>query len=106
MTDTGGNRTDLVMSPDKSPGAPSASTHGQAAAKERQRAALPMARPPVLGPSRRPSEPVTAGLPIGPGPGKRPLPRRTDTTLARLRALAADSGDERLAILVGRLGGG
>lgn len=34
--------------------------------------------PPLLGPTERPNEPVTAGLPFGPGPNSLPQPFRPD----------------------------
>jgi hypothetical protein len=102
MTDASGNRTDLLSKP---PGELPDDAYGEQAARERQQAALPMGRPrpPVLAPTTRPNEPVTAGLPLGPGPGASPLPGRQDTTIARLRALVQASRDPQLAILLGRL---
>lgn len=45
----------------------------------------------LLAPSQRPSEPVTAGLPSGPGPGPGVLPTGPDVVGAQLRALYAVS---------------
>jgi hypothetical protein len=97
------NRSDL-MDTSRSPGQAPASQQGQAAARQRQQQALPpMERPSVLGPTRRPSEPVQAGLPVGPGPTAHSLPGRRDQAMARLQGLVADSRDPQLAVLVGRL---
>lgn len=105
MTDTAGNRTDLLTpDPSRPPGDPTAGTYGQGVARQGASAGLPAAkRPDVLGPTTRPGEPVTAGLPIGPGPTAIPLPSRNDKVLAELQALVMASGDPQLAILVGRL---
>ena len=46
--------------------------YGQAGAQREAQRALPMASmptPTLGGPSERPTEPVTAGVPVGPGPG-------------------------------------
>lgn len=56
------------------PTAPGGQTYGARAEQERAQRAVPMGRPdpPVvdlLGPSQRPDEPITAGVPFGPGPG-------------------------------------
>lgn len=54
-------------------------------------------RPPdpiLYGPSTRPREPVTAGLPVGPGPGLEALAiPRGDRVARMMDQLAADSGD-------------
>lgn len=103
MSDISANRTDLIS---RRPGDLPSDAHGEKAAREARASALPagpVSRPPVLGASGRPSEPVTAGLPIGAGPPARPLPSRRDTTVAQLQALARESGDPRVAILLGRL---
>lgn len=71
-------RTDLNAAPRsagtmKVPG----QTYGDQAAQVRRQQAVPMgpaARPPALTePSQRPQEPLTAGLPSGPGPGPEAL---------------------------------
>lgn len=100
------NRTDL-MDTSRSPGQAPASQQGQAQARQHQAAAMPasapMQRPPVLGPTRRPNEPVQAGLPIGPGPASHSLPGRRDQAMGKLQALVAESRDPQLAVLVGRM---
>lgn len=52
--------------------------YGQRAQQEQALEALPMADPsklvPLTAPSGRPDEPVTAGLPVGPGPGPESSP--------------------------------
>lgn len=100
---TGQNRTDLVAQPPLEANAPE---YGRKAADQRAQAALPMmSRPigPVDRPTERPGEPVTAGLPVGPGPGGMPPPPRDDVVMARLRGLVQASQDPRLAVLVGKL---
>lgn len=60
----------------------------------------------LTGPTRRPYEPVTAGLVAGPGPGPEALGPSASVGSA-MRALADETGDadlEYLAELVGRLG--
>jgi hypothetical protein len=71
------NRTDMQM-PKVVPG----QQYGQAAMQAQAQQMMPMAAPaavppgslpPLAGPTRRPNEPVTAGLPSGPGPGPEAL---------------------------------
>ena len=96
------NRTDLLDS-SRLPGETPAGSSGQVAKRE---ALAPQRQvpPPVRGQgTRRPNEPVTAGLPIGAGPGPTPLPSRGDQTIDRYRALLSASRDPVLAMLVGRL---
>lgn len=100
MTDISANRTDLLA---KTPGETPSDTHGKATERAAAQAALPMSRPPVLGPTRRPEEPVTAGLPTGPGRGYEPPPRRSEKGMAELRALLRVSRDPMLAIMIGRI---
>jgi len=54
-------------------------------------------RIPLSAPSQRPDEPVTAGVPIGPGPGPRRPPVQTtlsnNNTIAFLRRMADATGD-------------
>ena len=99
MTDVG-NRTDL-MDPSRQAGEPPADQYGQGG----RPTAVPQRRreiPNML--TERPSEPVQAGLPSGPGPGPSGL-RRSDKTLTELQALVSESGDPQLAVLVGRIAG-
>lgn len=60
-------------------------------------------RPPqaLTGPSQRPAEPITAGLPMGPGPGPEVL-RTGDRTVRTLRLLADVTGDPAFADLAER----
>lgn len=54
--------------------------------------------PPNLGlrgPSTRPQEPITAGAPVGPGPG----PQRRFDSAALLAGLASATGDEAFALM-------
>jgi len=109
MSDISANRTDLIS---RRPGELPADAHGQKAAREAQASALPsgpVSRPlqagagPLDRPSGRPGEPVTAGLPTGPGRGYEPPPRRSEKGLAELRALLRVSRDPMLAIMIGRI---
>lgn len=55
---------------------------------------------PLNAPTQRPGEPVTAGLPIGLGPGPEILPRFTTPALAQtLQSLAEATGDSTFAYL-------
>lgn len=53
---------------------------------------------PLTGPSRRPMEPITAGMPMGAGPGPEVL-RTGDRTVRTLRLLADVTGDPSFAEL-------
>lgn len=65
------NRTDLNQPVRTGP----SQEYGERAALERQQQAMPLPQrrsvPPINRPTERPNEPVTAGLPVGPGPGPR-----------------------------------
>lgn len=92
-------RTDL-NTPSARP-LPVATTRGQpygaATAQAQAQAQIPLAAPtapsprlsvPLDSPTARPAEPVTAGLPSGPGPGPEVLPTRSpDPTSLQLRTL-------------------
>lgn len=55
---------------------------------------------PLNAPTQRPGEPVTAGLPIGMGPGPEVLPKFGKPALAQtLQALAEATGDQTFAYL-------
>lgn len=55
-------------------------------------------------PSTRPNEPITAGLPIGPGPGPEVLAGRIGTPAGDLfRRLTAETGDPLFAELASRV---
>lgn len=98
----GQNRTDLVAQPALEANAPE---HGSKAANERAMQAMPMPRPMAASTrqTNRPSEPVQAGLPIGPGASSTPLPDRSDAVIARLQGLLRVTRDPELSILVGNL---
>jgi len=117
------NRTDLSMAQNQKPLAPTAPTgmpYGAHQASIAAQQAVPVAPPPApmvpqgLGspvsgpapgelpplnaPSARPSEPVTAGLPIGAGPGPTPNPNAASNVsglLAQLAQLPDASSDMR-----------
>lgn len=64
---------------------------GAPMAKSAARPAMQMPNVPSLGaPSARPNEPITAGIPLGPGPGPEALGKKgpADQKLADLQALA------------------
>ena len=104
----GANRTDIVADPTKTPGQLPADAHGEQAAREAAASAMPAAPRQTPGPlirkSRRPNEPVTAGLPVGLGSGQTPMPSRGTSTMDTYRELVLRSRDPQLAILVGRMG--
>jgi hypothetical protein len=104
------NRSDLRA---QAPTAPRGQQYGQAAQQMRSQAAVPMAGAPppqafaapaaprgpdpgsfgdFLRPTERPDEPVTAGAPVGPGPGPEALPPTGDTTIDEIRALYMQYG--------------
>lgn len=56
----------------------------------------------LLGPTARPDEPVTAGLPMGPGPGPEILGGPSNRASDTLDELAAQTGDQALALLAMR----
>lgn len=61
---------------------------------------IPPSSPGLLGPSQRPQEPVTAGLPSGPGPGPEVVgPPPVPTLADRMDAIAQANGDPQLAQL-------
>lgn len=77
------NRTDLQMKPDMAAGTPAA---GGVQAPQRQQPMLPVYpedTPNLMDPTQRPQEPLTAGLPVGAGPGMEALtgfdPRVSET---------------------------
>lgn len=96
---TYGNRSDLTASAD--------ATYGDNVNQQAIRSSTPNRAPvrgggggppppgsliPLSAPSTRPNEPVTAGLPVGPGDGPEalaPMPPMGDDSLYELRALAA-----------------
>lgn len=103
------NRTDLMDS-SRLPGEAAAGTQGEATELAETVRGTPSPRParlPVVRKSERPDEPVTAGLPIGPGPGPSGVAAlgEREVALARLRVAAARSSSPALHRLVRRLGG-
>jgi hypothetical protein len=104
------NRTDLNQPVRTVPG----QTYGQAGQQAAAQQAIPLpqsAGPPPPGPgllaapSNRPGEPVTAGLPIGPGPGPEAvgMPTPDQTTLSDLKVLLVQHPNEQLRQIVERL---
>ena len=89
--------------------------YGEAKAQMDAQRAVPVAPPPppqpadlppLTRPSERPNEPVTAGLPIGPGPGPEVLTRFDDGPATMLRAAYARFPSEELRELIEELDGG
>jgi len=60
---------------------------------------------PLNAPTERPHEPITHGLPIGPGGGPEVLNAPSRTTSVQLRQLAAQTGDTTIADIAARLEG-
>lgn len=103
------NRTDLAV--DRQPVAvPQGQTYGEAGRQEAAQQAMPLpdlgsmlsGLPGLADPTQRPDEPLTAGLPMGPGPGPEalaaPPPDRTGAGL--LRRMVRDNPDPELFALL------
>lgn len=99
------NRTDLAAdrAPDQPAQAKAGQTYGERGRQEQAMQALPLpdlaatvaALPALDAPTARPDEPLTAGLPFGPGPG--PISRRPESgAAALLRAMVAADPDPEL----------
>lgn len=71
------NRTDLGMNYDQSMN--TAATGGMAPPAMNAPPITPDDSPMLSDPTMRPNEPITAGLPMGAGPGPRPDPRLQET---------------------------
>ena len=56
--------------------------------------------PDLFAPTTRPDEPVTAGMPFGPGPGPMVMPTADDAAMDRLRMLARATGSPSLLRLI------
>lgn len=113
------NRTDLTTGT-QAVSAPSGLPYGQRQAMEQaqQQAPLPQQgldqilaaaqshgfNPVQLNaPTERPYEPITHGLPIGPGGGPEVLNLPTNSTSMQLRQLASQTGDGLIADMASRL---
>jgi hypothetical protein len=109
------NRTDLLNPP----------TYGDKASMQRAQQAVPMGAspvdaqrtapvvmpgslPPLLGPTQRPNEPITAGANFGPGPSalQAGVPLRSETQVAveELRAIAQLHPTEELTMMLDKWG--
>jgi len=107
------NRTDLQSQPRTQPvQAPTGQPYGQAGAQQAAQRAIPL---PELGPfdrpTERPAEPLTSGLPVGPGPGPEAInmlpppgglaaPQQSDPVVDVLTALYQEYPDEDLRRLL------
>ena len=100
------NRTDL-MDTSRLPGEAAAETQGEASRRAGVVSETPSprpARPPVVRRSERPNEPVQAGLPMGPGPGRRAMPQsRSQMFFDDMREILRRTKDPQLAVLLGRM---
>lgn len=99
------NRTDL-----KQPiTAPTGQAYGERKAQVDAQRAIPLPQaPPVVplgAPSQRPAEPVTSGLPVGPGPGPEALVpmAAADDTRATIAAWYAEDPTPELADMLAQL---
>ena len=89
------NRTDLMANPQKTAPAP--------APRPRQPAASPMAGlslTPLDAPTQRPDEPVTAGAPVGPGPGPEAIGLGGEAEVDELRRIYQAFPSEALRQLI------
>lgn len=73
------NRTDLGMNYDQSENTAATGGMTAPAVAAGPPAPTPEDSPNLTDPTMRPDEPITAGLPIGAGPGPRPDPRLQET---------------------------
>lgn len=104
------NRTDLAA--DRAPAQPvraqTGQTYGDRQAQEQAQQQVPLpdfaatlqSLPALTAPTSRPAEPLTAGLPFGPGPGPRPQP---NLSASLARAMLAEYPDPELFALVADL---
>lgn len=102
-----GNRTDLNAKPRQAVTAAAGQTYGERGVQEAAQQAIPLPAPvvPLSAPTQRPNEPVTAGLPIGPGPGPEALapmgaPPADAPVLELLQALYAQYPNNELRGLI------
>lgn len=100
------NRTDLNAN--RQPvTAPTGLPYGQRQQLEQAQQAVPLPNVasdhvvPLSDPTARPEEPITAGLPFGPGPGPSAIaPQGDSDTILQLRALYQNFPDENIARLI------
>lgn len=78
------NRSDLQNAPRLAPTAAKDQPYGEAGAQLASQTQMPLGPPPppINAPTSRPSEPVTAGLSLGPGPGPEAIPSLAPTSNA------------------------
>jgi len=116
-----GNRSDLAQAPRAAP----SKTYGDGAASLRAQEAVPLPAAPGAGalgsagapqgpmpgempfsrPSDRPGEPVTAGLPVGAGPGPNAAMPSVDPVIETLRAAYRAFPNESIGALLEAAGG-
>lgn len=104
------NRSDLQRGPRAQPvTAASGQTYGVRAEQEAAQRQIPLpAQAPIVplsAPTQRPTEPLTAGLPIGAGPGPEVLSAmpRADDTRAVLAAWYAEDPSPEIADMLAQL---
>lgn len=104
------NRSDLIEKPRQPVRVATGQAYGQAGAQTAAQQAVPLPQQPAPpraapvpfdAPTARPAEPVTAGLPLGPGPGPEVLGAMgDDTILMQLRALYQAYPNSELRALI------
>lgn len=104
-----GSRTDLNAVKPLTPRAAPGQTYGAATAQVAAQEAVPMAAAPeplapLNRPSERPTEPVTAGMNMGPGPGSEAIPDFGDDAMTTLRAIYSRYPTEELRALIEEAG--
>jgi hypothetical protein len=111
------NRTDLTQ-PVRTP---TGQAYGEAQALQQAQSQQPLPQQPGIeqvlaaaqghnfqpvglnAPTQRPFEPITQGLPMGPGAGPEVLRRNAPRQSEKLRQLAAQTGDNSIADMASRL---
>ena len=97
------NRTDLAA--DTQPVAvPTGQTYGEAGRQQQAMSAIGIpdlegmlgSMPGLTDPSQRPDEPLTAGMPMGPGPGPVGIPPKGKGGMGLLRRMIAENPDPEL----------
>lgn len=103
-----GNRSDMNTAPKQPIRAVPNQPYGQAGAQEAAQQAVPL--PDFAAPTARPHEPITSGMPTGPGPTPQQagIPRAPDSSTSvadQLRAVFSVYPSDDLADLIASLSG-